>query len=78
MMGEISRTYMDSLTRISADPNMSTDAKREAINNLTTIYESTAGIFPSIQKISSGLAKSFNVQPPTGSDVSGNSNRRIV
>ena len=71
MMGEISRTYMDSLTRISADPNMSTDAKREAINNLTTIYESTAGIFPSIQKISSGLAKSFNVQPPTGSDVPG-------
>lgn len=73
MMGEISRTYMDSLTRISSDPNMSTDAKREAINNLTTIYESTAGIFPSIQKISSGLVKNLGTQPAAAASTSATS-----
>lgn len=70
MMGEISRTYMSEVARISADPNMTTDAKKEAINNLTTIYESSAGIFPSIQKVSSGLAAAFG-DTPSGSNDSG-------
>lgn len=63
MMGEISRTYMSEVARISSDPNMTTEAKKEAIKNITTIYESSAGIFPSIQKISSGLAAAFNTEP---------------
>lgn len=61
MMGDISRTYMDLVSQISRDPNVAADGKREAINNVTAIYDSTSSLFPSIKRVSSDLASKLGV-----------------
>lgn len=68
IMGDLSRTYMDLYAKVTADPNLSPDAKREALTNLFGQYQSSIGLMDTFQASAKNLASAFgtNSNVPQG------------
>lgn len=77
IMGDLSKTYMELYARIAADPNMSPDAKKEAVANVQSAYTSTIGLMDTLASAAKKIGATFggdnlgSAASPGGDSTSG-------